>query len=469
MKSGSRLRASGFRRGQGDGRFATRVWSLKPGAGSLICLIALAALVQAPLRAHDVPDKVIVQALVKPEGERLHVLVRLPLILLMDLDLPKRGPGYLELAYLDPALAEAAAATAADLEFFEDDRRLIARRSESIISLPSDRSFATYGEALAHIRGPKLPEATDVFWNQGFFDLHLEYPIRAVRSDFSAVLNPAPSLGDRVQMAVRFITPEGTTRAFQFTGGSDRVVFDPRWHQAAWLFVQSGFAHILGGLDHLLFLLCLVIPIRRVRTLVVVITAFTVAHSITLLTSAFGFAPGGAWFPPLVETLIAVSIVYTALENIVAPSIRRRWLISFAFGLAHGFGFSFAFRESLQFAGSHLVASLLSFNVGVEIGQLVVLVVLVPALAVVCTRVMPERLGVIVLSAIVAHTGWHWMIERGEVLWRTQWPAADLALAALVARWVFVTLLVGGLGWMLAARLWRRTLRSASDAERDVA
>src|SRR6185503_7452408 len=110
-----------------------------------------------------------------------------------------------------------------------------------------------------------------------------------------------------------------------------------------------GFLHILEGIDHLLFLLCLVIPFRRLRPLAAVVTSFTAAHSITLIASAYDLAPGALWFPPLVETLIATSIVYMALENIVGgTSIQRRWIMAFGFGLVHGFGFSFALRESLQ-------------------------------------------------------------------------------------------------------------------------
>jgi hypothetical protein len=120
-----------------------------------------------------------------------------------------------------------------------------------------------------------------------------------------------------------------------------------------------------------------VIPFRRLRTLLVIITSFTVAHSITLFASAFGFAPDALWFPPLIETLIAITIVYMALENIVYEAmgsdtkgvVSRRWVMAFVFGLVHGFGFSFVLRETLQFAGDHLLASLLAFNVGVEIGQ----------------------------------------------------------------------------------------------------
>ncbi len=78
----------------------------------------------------------------------------------------------------------------------------------------------------------------------------------------------------------------------------------------------------------------------------------------------------------------------------------------------HGFGFSFALRRTLQFAGTHLLTSLLSFNVGVELGQLLVLLVLIPALDLLFRFVVAERMGTIILSALVAHTGWHWMLDR---------------------------------------------------------
>ena len=102
-------------------------------------------------------------------------------------------------------------------------------------------------------------------------------------------------------------------------------------------------------------------------------------------------------------------------------------MIAFAFGLVHGFGFSFALRETLQFAGTHVLTSLLAFNVGVELGQLLVLVLLVPALQLAFRYVVAERIGTIILSAIVAHTAWHWMIERWSDLSRFDWPAITAA------------------------------------------
>jgi hypothetical protein len=180
---------------------------------------------------------------------------------------------------------------------------------------------------------------------------------------------------------------------------------------------------------------------------VIIATAFTVAHTITLMAAAFGLAPQGLWFPPLVETLIAASIVYMALENIVGSNPRRRWIMAFAFGLVHGFGFAFALRESLQFAGSHLVTALFAFNIGVELGQVAVLLVLVPA-ANLLFRVIPARLGVIILSALIAHTGWHWMTERFAELRKFAFPALDAGAMASVLRWAMAGVAIGVVLWI---------------------
>ena len=166
-------------------------------------------------------------------------------------------------------------------------------RLETQISLPSDKSYATYEDALEHLRNGRLPVNTDVFWNQGFFDAHLEYTIQSDRSDFSLRMVLASGLAGRTLTVVRFMPPNGTTRAYELQNDPGVIRLDPRWHQAAWVFIKAGFFHILDGIDHLLFLLCLVIPFRRFRSLIPVVTSFTVAHSITLIASAYNVAPGG--------------------------------------------------------------------------------------------------------------------------------------------------------------------------------
>jgi hypothetical protein len=226
-------------------------------------------------------------------------------------------------------------------------------------------------------------------------------------------------------------------------------------------FVGLGFFHILDGIDHLLFLLCLVIPFRRIRPLVLIVTSFTLAHSVTLIASAYGIGPDGLWFPPLIETLIAASIVYMALENIAVAQPAHRWIITFLFGLVHGFGFSFGLEHTLQFAGSHLMTSLLSFNIGVEIGQLVVLAALIPALHFLFRFVVAERIGIIILSALVAHTGWHWMTERADTLRQFPWPAITTVGIAAAMRWVMVAVAVAGLAWLVSLLVQRAADRRA--------
>ena len=425
--------------------------------------------------AHDIPNDVTVQTFLKPDGQRLRLVIRVPLMAMRDMDYPKphgaTNSDLLDLARADATLRDAATLWVSDyVDLFENGNRLPAPQVVSVrAALQSDKSFASYDEAVAHVTGPGLPEGTEYFWSQGLLDVLFEYPIHSDQSRFSIQPRFA-RLGLRTLTVVRFLPPGGAARSFEFAGDPGLVQLDPLWHQAARQFVTLGFVHILEGMDHLLFLACLVIPFRRVRPLVAVVTAFTVAHTITMIASAYNLAPDALWFPPLVETLIATSIVYLALENVVfaiekkpqssqssifaafsESALKRRWLIAFGFGLVHGFGFSFGLRQMLQFAGSHVPASLLSFNIGVEFGQLVVLAVLIPALGLLCRYLVAERIGTIVLSTLVAHTAWHWMAERFEVLrkYHVEWPAMDAAFLAGAMRWMMLVVAAAGCYWLV--------------------
>jgi len=488
-----------------------RSLGLTPGLVALVLFFVWSA--AARPRAHDIPASAVVQAFLKPSGQRLQVILRVPLVAMRDFTFPSSDGVILDLSKVEPVLGDATRTWVIPaITILEDDRPLPAPTLVATrVVLPSDRAFASFEEAMAHFRGPSLAADTKLPVTEALFDILLEYPIASDHARFS--IDPRfARFGIRVVTTLRFLMPDQPERAYQFTGDPGLVRLDPRWHQAAWRFVVAGFRHILDGIDHLLFLLCLVLPLRRFGQLVAVVTAFTVAHSVTLFCAAFGYAPDALWFPPLIETLIALSIVYMAIENIVlawreaasvasAPSLRqaagggapaelrkdaasvasppslrqsagggapvelrkdashalrRRWLIAFGFGLVHGFGFSFALKETLQFAGSHLLTSLVSFNVGVELGQLLVLAILVPALALVFRFVVAERVGVIIASAIVAHTAWHWMTERGSRLVQYDWSLDAAGLATLL-RWMMVVVAVVGAVWLFrAARSGRK-------------
>lgn len=425
-----------------------------------VLLIAALLLPTASASAHDIPNDVTVQAFVKPEGHVLHVLMRLPLKAVTDIEYPRRERDFVDLAKLDRSLRDASTiALSNNMDLFEGDRLLLNPRIVAArMSLDSDRSFLSYDTALAHVTGPPLPPQTNIYWEQGILDVLFDYPIESDHSLFS-IHAAFDRFAQHEITALRFLPPGGAVRAFELPGDAGLVRLDPRWSQAALRFVQFGFFHILDGTDHLLFLLCLVIPFRRIRTLIPIVTSFTVAHSITLIASAYGYAPDVQWFPPLIETLIATSIFYMALENIVVERPRRRWIITFMFGLVHGFGFSFGLKQTLQFAGSHLLTSLLSFNIGVELGQIFVLMLAVPVLDLLFRYVVAERMGTIILSVIVGHTAWHWMGDRFEVLRQFPWPMLTAAGAASALRWAMALVGVAAALWLISVLATRISLR----------
>lgn len=430
-------------------------------SGAVLLAGLLAPVAPRDLAAHDIPVRATIRTFFKPDGTTLRVLVRVPLEAMRDIEFPLRWPGYLDFDKSGPALGDAARLwVAGSLTVLENGSPLGTPAIGALmVSLPSDRSFDSWDDAIAHVRGAPLPASTDLIWQQALLDVLLEFPIQSAQSDF-AIRAAFNRLGIQTRTVIRFLPAGGTERAFELTGTDQEelVRLDPHWYQAAGRFVRLGVEHILGGIDHLLFVLCLVIPFRRLRPLLLIVTSFTVAHSVTLIASTLGLAPTGLWFPPLIETLIAISILYMAFENILGANQDRRWILAFGFGLVHGFGFSFFLRDSLQFAGGHLATALVSFNLGVELGQILVLAAMVPILNwLFAARRVPERAGIILLSALVAHTAWHWMLERLGTLrqFRFRFPTLDPDFLVGSLRALMLILIAGGAGWMML-RLTRR-------------
>jgi hypothetical protein len=200
---------------------------------ALVAALLLPTLSQ--LFGHEIPNDVTVRAFVRPEGTTLRLLVRVPLNAMRDFDFPLHGPGYLDISAAQPMLRDAATMWIADyVELYEDDAPLgeayiVAAR----VSLPSDPSFASYPNALAHVTDDPLPDDTELYWEQAVLDVLLEYAIESDRSDFS--IHPAWShLGLKTMTVLRFLPAGGAERVFQYTGDPGRVRLDPRLHQAVW-------------------------------------------------------------------------------------------------------------------------------------------------------------------------------------------------------------------------------------------
>lgn len=172
-------------------------------------------------------------------------------------------------------------------------------------------------------------------------------------------------------------------------------------------FFHEGVQHILTGYDHICFLLALLVAAARFRQLLGIITAFTVAHSITLILAAQEIVKVN---PRLIESAIAATILYVALENIWRKEPKFRWGLTFAFGLIHGFGFANALRE-LTLPKDAMVSSLLLFNVGVEVGQLAIVAVAWPLLQL-ATRPAWGRIMKPAMNCIAGLLGLAWLIDR---------------------------------------------------------
>jgi hypothetical protein len=408
-------------------------------------LVVWAALCAQVAGAHEFKMDAVINAFVKTEPGQAELVIRAPLFLFKSVKFPSKD-AQIDLDKSAPALERAVAAYEHSITLYEDGQPLAASHGTARLSLPSDRSFETYDKASIHVAQPVEP-GTGIYVDQGYVDARIVYPIRSPHSEFAIRSTAGPELGDYLKVAVRYLPLGADSRAMVITSLSGQVALNPTWWRAAWTFTRLGIGHILTGYDHLLFLLCLVIPLAGWRKILSVVTVFTIAHSFTLLGTAFHLAPAGAWFPPFVETCIAASIVYMALENIMGVKLERRILITGLFGLVHGFGFSYGLQENFQFAGTHLLVSLFAFNVGIEMGQVMVLAVMLPALALVKRYVLPGRVGMIILSAIAADSGWHWMLDRAQALWETRWPQPTLTGLAILAVWIAgIFLAAGGIG-----------------------
>jgi hypothetical protein len=222
-----------------------------------------------------------------------------------------------------------------------------------------------------------------------------------------------------IDLLVRLVRSDGTVQLERVLPASPRFVATgtPGAFEVVQTYTVLGIEHILTGFDHLLFVLALVLIVRGTRRLIWTVTAFTLAHSITLALATLGVihVPG-----PPVEAIIALSIVFVANEIIHQQrgteglAARKPWLIAFSFGLLHGLGFAGALAE-VGLPQNSLALALLFFNVGVEVGQLMFIAAVLACGALV-RRVAAHRLharqAVIPLAYCIGVTASYWVIER---------------------------------------------------------
>lgn len=243
-------------------------------------------------------------------------------------------------------------------------------------------------------------------------NLHFERPWKDGRKPFGISADVFRKLGDK-HSVIAAVIQGGDSQQTVLTSEFAGLLYDPEAvvqaepQGSALEMLKLGVEHILTGTDHLLFLVTLLVVVGTWRQLLGIVTAFTVAHSVTLALAVFAVVQ----LPEkLVESAIALSIAWVAVENLVSGAGTKRWLLTFGFGLIHGFGFAGALRE-LELPKQGLLQSLLLFNLGVEIGQLLVVLPLLPVILWVRRfewGVMFQR----VVSGVALVAALWWLVER---------------------------------------------------------
>jgi hypothetical protein len=412
--------------------------------------------------AHEVPRELKVEAFVKPQQNSLHLLIRIPLHGLLGTGLTKEGLGYLSLATIGPSLDRTARQIADLIEVYEGGRRLAAPRIvASRISLPFDQAFKSYDQAAALLAGPPLPVETQVYWMQGNFDAWFDYPIQSEHAGFS-VHPQLTSLAPEVTTSLRFVAPEHSVRSFEYLGDAGRVWLEPRWYQAVPRFSASGFLSSVGTADHWLLALCLLIPWRRTRVVLLALGAFAVGCVLTGIVVTYGPDSTGTWLAPLVVTALAGLILYLAIENIANGRNMRRWPSTCAFGVLTGLSTSLVLRQLEQFAGDHVLVSVLSFTLGITFGAMAALAVVAALLALLYRYVKAQRLRTIVLSALVAHFAFNSLMLRASALSTVQWPLPTTQNMVTATSWMLVIVAAAGCVWILTGVFTHGTGHQAS-------
>lgn len=362
---------------------------------SLLCLLFFFTLAP-PAAAHD-PFELTTTGDVSPTGMTLVTTATRGCAATL-LDPRSRGPAFApeELSRLAPRL-EAVATQLFDVT--QNGRRLTARSAKVELTVEAEVQLTVVYPAPAV--GPLAIVARHV---QALGPAYAS-ALTLTQNDAAAVLGTAVFTSDAPELVVqvRGPAPPHTQPIPREDSNEARIGF-------ARSFVL-GVEHILAGLDHLLFLAGLLVACRKARSMLAIVTAFTVAHSITLALAALDWV---VLPTSVVEPVIAASIVLVGVENLVRKDTPpARAALCFAFGLVHGFGFAGALRElGLGKGGTPIALPLLGFNLGVEAGQLLVVAVLLPAVLLLRKKPRVSRWLLPTASACVAAAGGYWLLDR---------------------------------------------------------
>jgi len=290
-----------------------------------------------------------------------------------------------------------------DLDGSVSAPELEARRTDILEYLRGKAAVSSSGRPLPmELRALGIGRSGD---GRAVVETTLAFPSEHPLQDVAIRCEPLTEMGADHTTLARIDARDGT-RQFVFRPGATYRPAPGAIAQAL-EFLKLGIVHIFVGYDHIAFLLALLLAGGSTLTIVKIVTAFTAAHSVTLSLAALDVV---TLSPVVVEAGIALSIVYVAAENLFTPRPQGRWIVSFLFGLVHGFGFAGVLKE-LALPSSALAGSLVTFNVGVEIAQVAIVALVVPALYGL-TRTRLHAPLTRVASVVILSLGLFWLYQR---------------------------------------------------------
>lgn len=412
-----------------------------------VCLLLLAALWCPPASAHfgHRYDRIIIHLDHREEG--IHAFVRLPMgLTVVNAKLQGLIPAE-EFPFSERRLEDgramyyvAARRIAEDPEPLRQilagvlDLSVNARRGSRGETLPAQvqalrihgyeqlPAFDDLTSARSALRGPMLPAADEVTYvGDSVIDVQLFYPRRGYLETIRIAERISDVLASTYTVTVYVhYNRDRQHRLYNYgsiaSPGLVLPASNSAW-SAAWTFVPQGALHILAGLDHVLFVIVMLISATTLAQLAWRVTGFTLGHSVTLALGALELAPSGAWFMPTVETLIALSILVVAVLGLQTRTAGSHPLATGLVGLVHGYGFAFVLGDLLKPGSDQLLASLAAFNLGVEFGQLAIVIIAWPVLRALLASSNPLARGLPNLALLAcAAIASYWVLDRGAGL-----------------------------------------------------
>lgn len=408
-------------------------------------LLAYAAVLTATLGVRLLAHQTAVEVntFLKVQGPVLTVLVRLPATILADAGLATVKPGVSEQGANEGPLRAVALEAVKDLEVMSGNRRVPMRSARWVVSPGRDSSFDSYETALAHLAGPSLPAAGEVYWNDAFVDLRLDYGIVAGPDGLSIRFNGFRTPTGFVQTRATYLPVDHVARQFTIIGPPRRVTLEPLWRDAVPMFAKAGLRRLISDRELLLFLLVLAIPRHSLRTALGAFGAFLIGHLTSAIVMTAISGPPDVFFQLLFALTATTALVLAALQNTVVTRIGWIRAVSLCFGLTNGVAVGLAVREALPLAGSHSAIGLVAFVGTAEIAALWLLFILQPVVQSLYRLGVRDGVVTIALSLLPIHTGLHGIVENGQQLGGTRLAVSNRAVGFALGHWPAFILALG--------------------------